>query len=126
MARRMSRGQRQEAFLAEARRMFDCLEMWYDDHPDASFREIEREARVQRRAFMGEALAIMINGRDTGHQVDPPHCAICGTEMDFEDYRNWTVHGLEGDITLERAYYVCPDCDRQGLFPPGPQAEAAP
>jgi hypothetical protein len=125
MARRMSRAQRREAFLAQANAMFDALEAWYDNHPDASFGEIEQEARAQRRAFMGRALAITINGRDTGQQVDPPRCTVCGTEMDFEDYRNWTVHSLEGDTTLERAYYVCPRCERQGLFPPGPQTEAA-
>jgi hypothetical protein len=126
MARRMSRAQRREAFLAQANTMFDALEAWYDNHPDASFGEIEQEARAQRRAFMGRALAIMINGRDTGQQVDPPRCAVCGTEMEFEDYRNWTVRNLEGDTTLERAYYVCPRCERQGLFPPGPQAETTP
>ena len=126
MARRMSRAQRREAFLAEADKMFDAVEAWYDDHPDASFGEIEREARSQRRAFMGRALAIMVNGRDTGLQVHPPRCSVCGAEMDFEDYRDWTLHSLEGDTTLERAYYVCPRCERRGLFPPGPQTEAAP
>ena len=126
MARRMSRAQRRAAFLAEADKMFDALEAWYDDHPDASFGEIEREARVQRRAFMGQVLGITVNGRDTGVQVDPPRCSICGCQMTFEDYRDWTVRGLEGDTTLERAYYVCPRCERQGLFPPGPQAEVAP
>ena len=126
MARRMSRAQRREAFLAEANKMFDAVEGWYDTHPDASFGEIEQEARAQRRVFMGQALAIMVNGRDTGQQVDPPRCRICTAEMDFEDYRDWTVHSLEGDTTLERAYYVCPRCERQGLFPPGPQTEAAP
>ena len=126
MARRMSRAQRQAAFLTEAHKMFETLEAWYDTHPDASFGEIEQEARAQRRAFMGRALAVMINGRDTGQQVDPPRCTVCGVEMDFEDYRDWTVHGLEGDTTLERAYYVCPDGERQGLFPPGPETEVAP
>jgi hypothetical protein len=121
----MSRVQRREAFLGEANRMFDAVEAWYDNHPDASFGEIEQEARAQRRAFMGRALGIMVNGRDTGVQVHPPRCSVCGAEMDFEDYRDWTLHGLEGDTTLERAYYVCPCCERQGLFPPGPQAEAA-
>jgi hypothetical protein len=126
MARRMSRAQRRDAFLAEANKMFEAVEAWYDDHPDASFGEIEQEARVRRRAFMGQALAILVNGRDTGQQIDPPRCRICSAKMDFEDYRDWTLHGLEGDTTLERAYYVCPRCEREGLFPPGQQTEAAP
>ena len=126
MARRMSRTQRREAFLAQADKMFDDLEVRYDAHPDASFGEIEEEARARRRELMGQALAIMVNGRDTGLQVDAPRCHMCQGEMDFEDYRDWTIHGLEGDTTLERAYYLCPRCKRQGLFPPGPQTEAAP
>jgi hypothetical protein len=125
MVRRMSRAQREQAFMEEARRMFNALEAWYDGHPDATFGEIEQEARSERRTFMGRALATLINGRDTGAQVQPPRCAVCGVEMTFEGYRDWTVYGLEGDTSLERAYYVCPDCDGQGLFPPGPQAEVA-
>lgn len=82
--------------------------------PEASFGEIEEEARQRRRELMGRALEILINGRDTGFQVQLPRCAVCGAEMDFE-----------GDTRLERAYYVCPDCEDQGLFPPGPKTEAA-
>ena len=125
MARQMSRAQRQAAFLVGAQQMFDAMETWYDAHPDASFGEIEQEARQQRRRFMGQALAIVVNGRDTGVQVQRPACAVCGTEMTFEGYHDWTVYGLEGDTVLERAYYVCPDCERQGLFPPRQQTEAA-
>jgi len=39
--------------------------------------------------------------------------------MGFEGYRCWEVHGLEGDTILERAYYVCPECEGQTIFPPG-------
>ena len=105
--------------------MFEALETWYDAHPDATFGEVEEEARRQRRRFMGQALAIEINGRDTGVQVQRPCCAVCGTAMTFEGYHDWMVYGLEGDTVLERAYYVCPDCERQGLFPPGQHTPAA-
>ena len=33
--------------------MYEQLEAWYDEHPDASFGEIEAEARRQRREMMG-------------------------------------------------------------------------
>lgn len=125
MTRTMSRARRVETFLQEALQMYDTLEDWYDAHPEASFGEIEEEARQRRRELMGRALEILINGRDTGFQVQLPRCAVCGAEMDFEGYKDWTIHGLEGDTRLERAYYVCPDCEDQGLFPPGPKAEAA-
>jgi hypothetical protein len=31
---------------------------------------------------------------------------------------------LEGDTELERAYYVCPKCEGETIFPPGPKAGA--
>jgi len=125
MTRSMSRAQRVEAFLQEALQMYEILEGWYDAHPEASFGEIEEEARQRRRELMGRVLEILINGRDTGVQVQLPRCVVCGVEMEFEGYKDWTIYGLEGDTRLERAYYVCPDCEGQGLFPPGPKAEAA-
>jgi len=37
--------------------------------------------------------------------------------MEFQRYRGWTIYGLEGDTELERAYYVCPNCPGETLFP---------
>jgi hypothetical protein len=106
--------------------MYEQMEAWYDQHPQASFGEIEAEVRQRRRELMGRELEILVNGRDTGFQVAPPSCPQCGQTMAFEGYRPWGVHGLEGDPVLERAYYVCPTCPRQTLFPPGSETEAAP
>lgn len=64
MARQMSRQQRKEAFLAAAGETYDALEEWYDAHPQATFGEIEEEARHRRRELMGQALEILVNGRD--------------------------------------------------------------
>lgn len=115
----MSRAQRQAAFLEIATLKFNALEDWYDEHPQASFGEIEAEARRVRRELMAEGLAIVINGRDSGYGLEPPSCPSCGKPMEFERYSPWTVRGLEGDTVLSRAYYVCPDCEGQTLFPPG-------
>lgn len=119
MSRPQSRARRQAAFMEEAKRMYDQLEGWYDTHPQASFGEIEAEARKRRRELMGKALAQLVNGRDTGAQVELPTCKQCGRKLKFEGYRKWNIHGLEGDSTLERAYYVCPHCKGETLFPPG-------
>lgn len=121
MARRKSREKRRAAFLEAAGEMFDDLEAWYDEHEDATFGEIEQEARQKRRELMGEGLEHLINGRDTGVEVEGMACPECGAEMEFKDYLDWTVKGLEGDTRLERAYYVCPECG-ETLFPPGPEA----
>ncbi len=121
----MSRAQRQAAFLEAAAQMFNRLEDWYDEHPDASFGEIEAEARRRRRELMGQGLAIVINGRDNGYRLEPPSCPSCAKTMKFERYSPWTVRGLEGDTPLQRAYYVCPDCEGETLFPPRSEATVA-
>lgn len=74
---------------------------------------------------MGHVLEVMVNGRDVGFLLEAPHCAKCGREMDFEGYKERTIRGLEGDTTLERAYYRCSQCERQGFFPPGRAAPFA-
>jgi DNA-directed RNA polymerase subunit RPC12/RpoP len=126
MARPMSRTKRMEAAMQEAQKMFEAMEAWYDAHPDASFGEIELEARRVRREFMGRLLEIVVNGRDAGVQVEElPECADCGRKMSFEGYNEWTIRGLEGETTLERAYYLCPECKGQGFFPPGSQTQTA-
>jgi hypothetical protein len=125
MARKMSRRRRKEAFLMAASEAFEGLENWYDQHPEATFGQIEQQARRSRRELMGKALEVLVNGRDNGVQVEGVHCEQCGTEMEFKGYLPWTVRGLEGDTRLERAYYVCPECEGETLFPPGQETGLA-
>jgi len=125
MTRPMSRSKRKETFLTAASEMYDGLEGWYDSHPEATFEEIEAEARRRRRALMGKGLEIVVNGRDIGYRVEGVRCRKCGGWMEFRDYLPWMVYGLEGDARLERAYYVCPQCEGETLFPPGSEAAAA-
>ena len=126
MTRPQSRTRREAAFMEAAKQMHTELEAWYDQHPEASFGEIEAEVRRKRRALIGKELELLINGRDTGMALNTPKCPKCGQGMAFEGYRKWGVHGLEGDSLLERAYYVCPTCKGETLFPPGSEVEVAP
>jgi hypothetical protein len=119
MSRPQSRTRRKAAFLAEAERMYEGLEDWYNAHPQASFGEIEGEARKGRRELMGKTLEQLVNGRDSGQQVEAPKCEQCGGVMEFEGYSEWGVHGLEGESRLERAYYRCRHCKGETFFPPG-------
>ena len=119
MSRVQSRAQREAAFLKLASEWYAQLEDWYDQHPAASFGELEQEARRLRREFMGQGLAVVINGRDTGFQLEAPPCPHCGQALQFVGYRPWRVSGLEGETELERAYYVCRACEGQTFFPPG-------
>jgi hypothetical protein len=118
----MSRQQRKQAFLAAASETYDELEAWYDAHPEATFGEIEEEGRKKRRELMGKALEILVNGRDTGYQIAGVQCAECGCLMEYKGERfRRTVYSLEGDVKLERAYYVCPECEGETIFPPRPE-----
>ena len=119
MVRPMTRKERKIAFMKQAEHMFEELEDWYDQHPGASFEEIEKQARQERRKLMGESLGIMINGRDVGKTEEKPTCEQCGQGMEFNSYRNKVLYGLEGETRLERAYYICNVCEEQTLFPPG-------
>lgn len=119
MTRPMSRKERKAAFMRKAEQMFAELEDWYDQHPEASFEEIEGAARQARRKMMGSALGIVVNGRDVGKTEEAPRCDQCGEALVFKDYRSKTIYGLEGETKLERAYYVCAVCEKQTLFPPG-------
>lgn len=116
---RMNRVQREAAFLELAARMYSGLEDWYEEHPEASFGEIEEAARRLRREMMGEGLTVLINGRDRGFQLEAPQCEGCNRAMEFKGYRGWGISGLEGETGLMRAYYVCPECEGETLFPPG-------
>jgi hypothetical protein len=126
MSRLQSRAQREAAFLKLATDLYTQLEEWYDQHPAASFGELEQEARRLRREFMGQGLAVVINGRDTGFQLEEPVCPQCGQALQFVGYRPWRVSGLEGETELERAYYVCRECEGQTLFPPGSETAVTP
>ena len=125
MSRPQSRDRRKAAFMQEAERMYEQMESWYDTHPEASFGELEAEARKRRRELMGKTLEQLVNGRDTGAQVEAPKCEQCGTSMGFEGYCPWEVHGLEGESKLERAYYVCPHCKGQTFFRLGRETKVA-
>ena len=121
MSRPMSRSKRKKAFMKVAEKMFDEIDDWYEQNPNASFEEIESLARESRREMMGNSLGVVINGRDVGKTAEAPKCDQCQEEMVFKDYRKKTVYGVEGDTQLERAYYLCEKCEGQTLFPPRPE-----
>ena len=104
--------------MQEAEKMFNKTDKWYDENPDVSFEEIENKMREARREMMGKSIGVLINGRDVGKSIESPKCNKCKKEMSFKGYREKKIFGLEGDTVLERAYYVCENCEKQTLFPP--------
>jgi hypothetical protein len=120
-----SRVQRREQFMQRAGEMFERLESWYEAHPEATFGEIEQQAREQRRQLMGEGLEILINQRQHAVELNAPVCPQCGGVMKLHEERGKTVHGLEGRTRVERSYYVCPSGCGETVFPPGSVSETA-
>ncbi len=52
------------------------------------------------------------------HSVEVPVCERCGSRMQRRGMRPRQVVTDVGELTLERASYVCPGCGAS-LFPPG-------
>jgi hypothetical protein len=126
MTEKMTREQRKSAYLKQAEQLFDEMETWYDENPEATFAEIEAELRPHRRQLMGESIKILVNGRDDGKQGQLT-CPSCGSAMRYKGGVDKTIIGVEGDTTLDRAYYSCPNkCEGTAFFPSGQEAETPP
>jgi hypothetical protein len=123
-AKRQTRAQARAEFLDRAGQLWDELNAWYQTHPQATFKELEFQLRPLRRKLMGQTLALVLSQGDLGARPEAPRCEKCGQPMGFKGYPGKTVHGLEGDSRLHRAYYHCPACE-VGLFPPGSPTEIA-
>jgi hypothetical protein len=121
-ARKTSSEARDE-FLQRAERLWDEFNAWYQDHPEATFDEMEAELGKRRRAVLGSFLELSLRQGNLGATPDDPACESCGKPMTFKGYPKKAVHGVEADIKIPRAYYVCPSCGT-GLFPPGPTSTA--
>ena len=95
---------------------------WRQQHPTATFREIETEvdnrlsvlrARMLSDAAMGSALAEWAGGSREAI------CPACGAELEQKGKKKRKLQTCGGqEVELEREYGVCPKCG-QGIFPPG-------
>jgi len=110
----------QERWLAEAADRFAALDAWRQDHPQATWTEIEAAVEAQlgplRAAMLGET-AMASDATDL--QGERPVCPTCGERLHAAGSRRRTLRG-EQDVALdlERTYARCPACGA-GLFPPG-------
>jgi hypothetical protein len=116
---RQTSSEAREEFSRRAEILWDEFNAWYQDHPEATFDEMEAELGKQRRAILGGFLELSLRQGDLGAAPEAPLCERCGKAMIFKGYPKKEIHGLEADTKLPRAYYVCPSCGI-GVFPPGP------
>ncbi|MFL7793890.1 MAG: hypothetical protein AB8I69_17225 [Anaerolineae bacterium] len=115
---RRTRSEARDEFLRRAEELWDEFNGWYQDHPEATFDEMEAELGKQRRAILGDFLELSLRQGDLGATPEPPTCKRCRKPMVFKGYPEKEFHGLEADAKIPRAYYVCPTCG-VGIFPPG-------
>jgi hypothetical protein len=99
------------------------LAEWRQQHPRATFREIEaaldeRLARLRAQLLQQAALASAATAW-TSTQPDPPTCPQCQAPLTARGprTRHLRTHGGR-DVALTRIYGTCPRCGG-GLFPPG-------
>lgn len=103
--------------------MWARLQQWRQEHPRATFDEIE-DAVQQEVARWQAQLVAELAAEGAGDRIPVetegrPVCAACGARMHRCGTRTREVLSRLGQpLRLERAYYVCPTCGA-GVFPPG-------
>jgi hypothetical protein len=101
--------------------VFDELLDWSEARAEPNLSEIEVFVGGLRKR-LGEGMALEVIGAQEARQPVPgPRCPTCQQEMRYKGQKEVTIESWVGDLTIERGYYHCPDC-QVGLFPPGPTA----
>jgi hypothetical protein len=126
-SKRKTRAEARQAFSDEALKMWDEFNAWSEAHPEATWKDYERQLTPRRRVLMGRMMELFLSQGELGAKAEGLTCETCGRPMVFKGYPGKELHSLEGDSRLNRAYYYCPHC-KAGLFPPGstPEPEAGP
>ncbi|OQB24187.1 MAG: hypothetical protein BWY10_02635 [Chloroflexi bacterium ADurb.Bin180] len=119
---RRTQSQAAEEFSKAAQELWTRFNAWHDEHPDATFDDMDDFLGDEGRDLMGKALELRLRQGDLGTKAEGQVCPRCGREMTFKGYPEKTVHGLKVDSDIPRAYYHCPACEA-GLFPPGQASE---
>ncbi len=97
------------------------MKEWREQHPKASFYEIERETMkrmAQLQARLMQELAQATQASEWGEGVGPT-CPECGAKMEKRGQQERSLQAQGGEeVVLKRSYAVCPQCGA-GIFPPG-------
>lgn len=100
-----------------AEEAFTGMAEWREQHPKATFREIEaavdeRLAAVRARMLQDAALA------SDATELEGSECPECGQKLENGGkYSRSLLTSHNKQVTLERRYGKCPSCG-EGLFPP--------
>jgi len=97
------------------------LAEWRQQHPKATFRDIEQETMRRMAALQARLMSDMAEASEATNWTaeTAPVCPECGAFTQSAGARTRHLQGPGGaDIPLQRSYVVCPACGT-GFFPPG-------
>ncbi len=80
--------------------------------------DIERWVLQTGQEVQARLLKELAQASQDVQRAETPVCERCGGRMQRRGMRPRQVVSEVGEMTLERAYYVCPECGAS-LFPPG-------
>lgn len=94
---------------------------WRQQHPQATFRQIEEEVDKRLAVLRARMLAdtAISSAQADWEGAGAGMCPRCGTKLKKKGKKKRKLLTRGGqEVELEREYGVCPKCG-QGIFPPG-------
>ena len=104
--------------LAEAEKAIDALLAEKPAAADMTLSDIEGLVLKSGQQFEAGVLKELAQDGSQAECEADRVCPRCGSRMQRRGQRERHVLTEVGETMLNRAYYVCPDC-QHGLFPPG-------
>jgi len=114
----MSEEELRAGLLAEAEKVINDLLAEKPAAQEMTLSDIERLALRTGQQVQAKVLKELAQASREAQSGEAPRCEGCGSRMQRRGMRARQVVSEVGEMTLERAYYVCPGCG-VSLFPPG-------
>lgn len=111
-----------EVWRVLSEQVFEDMASWRQEHPKATFQEIEDELDARlggMRAHMLSDLAHQSQQRTWSGQPpeNRPRCPQCRSPLQARGQHERTLATQSGEVKLRRQYGTCPQCG-SGFFPP--------
>jgi len=106
-----------DRLLKQYETQVDKLLEQLDPSAELDLGEIE-EAALAVRQKTGEEITQALAETQAQNPLPELPCPTCGEPMRYKGKKPKQISSRSGEMTLERAYYYCGNCQR-GVFPPG-------
>jgi uncharacterized protein with PIN domain len=113
-----SREEKKVRLMVRLEKAAEELLDWEEQNPRPTLTQLEDIVLMLRKQIGEEMAEEVIERMEEKAMAPGPRCPKCGKEMRYKGQREKDVESRAGELTLERGYYACPDCD-EGFFPPG-------